>query len=1069
LANTIGSFRAAIVACILLLLVSVAQAQTYQWKVYNGHRYALTVKRAAWTELQAEAVAQGGHLVAINDDAENEWLIEAFRDTYVLGYDGDPSGAAASIGLFKDTDGSYKWINGEPFVYDRLVNKGGPYAYLHVKPWTIGPEYPVGTWGGNPAHTVGPNFAYGIIEAPLGPFRNGGFEHASTNPYLSQELPRGDTSLDGWAVVGQGIDYVNYMVWQPSEGGKSLDLSGSAAGGVEQTFQTEPGKTYEVLFDLAGNFSTSGVKTVRVTAADSSQDFGFDASGRTATDMGWATKRFVFTAIAASTTLRFESLSAEAAGPALDNVRLFRMGADALFVAAGSGVAAYDSSTLQLIRYFPVVGAGTVRGVAIGPDGVLYAGYNGAAYSGRIARFDSVTGQFLGEFALGVDASFNFTVGPDGNIYHADAIWARGIHKFSGTTGALLETWHRPFDGYNEAYTDVEFAANGTLLAWDANLHRVYRFSATGAYLGVVVDRYMGDGVFGFARDFADNIYVQAETGFFHKYSPAGIHLGQFTNKRGVNAFGAGFSSDGKFFETVYAAARQYDSDGNYLASFSGEGYLDFARNPGSDTRAPSNLKFATSSVASGKTVGVTLTVPGSLWYDADVSLKTTDGSVPARIFVPRGTRTASFNLTAPKLDVAKLVTVTATLNGKSVSASVRVAPAVPSYFTPSPTSVNGGSSVSLKLYLTGVAGPSGLTVSLSSDQASATVPATATVPAGQSSVTVKVSTTAVTADTLATISATAAARTATAKVTVLAPPGQPASLSPSPLSGTGGYAYTMQVNLSAAAKAGGLAVALASSNPGVASVPGSVTVAEGQTSGTFTVSTTAVAANTPLTISASANGKTVSGSMTVLAPVVKTISVSPTTVAPGVRSTLTIGLTGPAPAGGVNVSLSSTNSAVVPVPATLFIAEGLTKKGYSILTGSGIVDRVDATIAATLGNRKSVVLSVVPAGERYRIEPVDPDRGVDDDLLIYLRGKEIYRDENRTSSYLPTLTFYGNPGDALRFVASDNNGGSCYSIGQIRLVRLRDGYSTVLNEAITHCGEYNSPPVFFDRTYSLP
>ena len=41
----------------------------YNWKTYGVHRYALT-SHGTWAEAEGEAIAAGGHLVAVNDEAD---------------------------------------------------------------------------------------------------------------------------------------------------------------------------------------------------------------------------------------------------------------------------------------------------------------------------------------------------------------------------------------------------------------------------------------------------------------------------------------------------------------------------------------------------------------------------------------------------------------------------------------------------------------------------------------------------------------------------------------------------------------------------------------------------------------------------------------------------------------------------------------------------------------------------------------------------------------------------------------------------------------------------------------
>ena len=50
-------------------------------------------------------------------------------------------------------------------------------------------------------------------------------------------------------------------------------------GGVEQTFDTIPGETYEVTFSLAGNFGLPVIKPLAVTVAGDTHNFTFDSTG----------------------------------------------------------------------------------------------------------------------------------------------------------------------------------------------------------------------------------------------------------------------------------------------------------------------------------------------------------------------------------------------------------------------------------------------------------------------------------------------------------------------------------------------------------------------------------------------------------------------------------------------------------------------------------------------------------------------------------------------------------------------------------------------------------------------
>ena len=89
-------------------------------------------------------------------------------------------------------------------------------------------------------------------------------------------------------------------------------------------------------------------------------------------------------------------------------------------------------------------------------------------------------------------------------------------------------------------------------------------------------------------------------------------------------------------------------------------------------------------------------------------------------------------------------------------------------------------------------------------------------------------------------------------------------SLAVNPASVVGGQSSTGTVVLSGPAPPGGAVVTLASSKPSVAAVPSSVTVAAGNSSASFTVSTVPVSSATPAVISASYKGTTKSATLSI-------------------------------------------------------------------------------------------------------------------------------------------------------------------------------------------------------------
>lgn len=152
---------------------------------------------------------------------------------------------------------------------------------------------------------------------------NGGFEDGtpSANPF--DTLVPGDTRLTGWTIESGSVDWIG-SYWQPSEGSRSIDLTGFDAGAISQTLTTTIGNTYVVTFDLSGNpAGPPTIKTLTVGATGApTTAYTFDtaAVGNTLADMMWVSQTYTFLATSTSSVLTFTSTTAGFYGPALDNV-----------------------------------------------------------------------------------------------------------------------------------------------------------------------------------------------------------------------------------------------------------------------------------------------------------------------------------------------------------------------------------------------------------------------------------------------------------------------------------------------------------------------------------------------------------------------------------------------------------------------------------------------------------------------------------------------------------------------------------------------------------------------------
>ncbi|MPZ74576.1 MAG: hypothetical protein GEU74_15380 [Nitriliruptorales bacterium] len=281
------------------------------------------------------------------------------------------------------------------------------------------------------------------------------------------------------------------------------------------------------------------------------------------------------------------------------------------------------------------------------------------------------------------------------------------------------------------------------------------------------------------------------------------------------------------------------------------------------------------------------------------------------------------------------------------------------------PTSVSPGSTSTGTVSLTGAAPSGWAEVSLfSSSPSTASVPSSVTVPEGATSATFTVSTSSGVSDTSVSLTARYDGQDRVAELTITGPAEVAVSslaLSPNPVAG--GSPSTGMVTLAASAPSGGAVVDLTSSNTAVATVPPSVSVPAGDTSATFTASTSASEFDQSSAISAAHGGETRTVILQVTASggsaSLSSLSLSPTSVTSGDPSAGTVTLTAAAPSGGASVALSSSNTSAATVPASVTVPAGSTSATFTVSTGSVNSD-ASSTISATYGGTtRSATLTV--------------------------------------------------------------------------------------------------------------
>ena len=132
----------------------------------TGLTYLLTSKPSNWQEAEDEAVALGGHLVTINDAAEQHLLIDRFLS-------GRNYRSIYWIGLTdRDSEGNFTWVSGEPVTYtfwnaDEPNNQDGneDYVVINWHFWKLLPDSDKGDWNDVPLEGNTGNHI-GIVEIP---------------------------------------------------------------------------------------------------------------------------------------------------------------------------------------------------------------------------------------------------------------------------------------------------------------------------------------------------------------------------------------------------------------------------------------------------------------------------------------------------------------------------------------------------------------------------------------------------------------------------------------------------------------------------------------------------------------------------------------------------------------------------------------------------------------------------------------------------------------------------------------------------------------------------------------
>ena len=352
----------------------------------------------------------------------------------------------------------------------------------------------------------------------------------------------------------------------------------------------------------------------------------------------------------------------------------------------------------------------------------------------------------------------------------------------------------------------------------------------------------------------------------------------------------------------------------------------------------------------------------------------------PTTVFIPGGATDADFRITTSPVSVPTRVTLDPGTESDSGVHAFQISLVLTPISSASPTpslssltlsqkSILAGNTVTGTVRLTAPAPAGGAVVFLQgSMEGQVITPPSVTVPAGSTSATFMTTPAPeVNASHWVFIGGSYGNNGQQARLLRIDPAPGPARLlaiGPASQDVIGGHSGRASVGLMIPAPAGGGVVNLTTDNPSIIHVPATVSIAEGNSTNSFTITTSPVSGlPTGGNIFASAGGVTKSIFVNVSAdpnapPLLQSMTISPASVNGGSTATGTVFLSSPSPSGGINVTLSTSNSAAARVPGIVNVPGGQTSATFPVTTFAVSTD-TSVTITAFYDTTRSASLTV--------------------------------------------------------------------------------------------------------------
>jgi len=489
--------------------------------------------------------------------------------------------------------------------------------------------------------------------------------------------------------------------------------------------------------------------------------------------------------------------------------------------------------------------ADVVDSVAFSPDGSLLADGGNAANNSNFGMFE------LWDLSLGATDATASGIGAPSIVAfspQANVLFGEGINA----TNVLNLKTNSFFDTFVPIGTSLALSPDGTLMAIGA---------AGAGFLYVLPNPYFIDSVSKLSIGASTVIGGNTTTGTITMTGPAGENGAVVTlssNSSTATVPATITINPGQRTGTFTISTGGVVKQATAVITASANGKTQ----TGSVTILPAGIASVT--VGSSSATG-TVTLNGSAGtggFHVALSSSSALAGVPSSVTVAAGQSSATFHVVEAAVGKTTTVTITAKAGTVAKTTTLTLTPPTLVSLTLDSTSVAGGSASTGTVTLSGVAPAGGISVKLFSSSVSAKIPVTVTVAGGKDSATFKVTTSAVSSQAAATLTAELGATSATASLEILPPSLKSIALSPTQVKG--GKSSTATVTISSPAPTGGVVIALTSSL-GSVSVPTSIKIPAGKTTGTFTVKTSAVTTQTQANIGASMSGVSKTAVLTIL------------------------------------------------------------------------------------------------------------------------------------------------------------------------------------------------------------